>query len=104
MTTQRQTDKMARRLARIIEEHDGDAFEVTASTEEAPKRYALVEMNVGGSTPPYWVTTHDTPSDAANYSINQEYASDWGIVSLTDLQTGDRVQTTTATVVEVTFP
>ena len=104
MTTQRQTAKMARRLARIIEEHDGDTFEVANSTDGEPKRYALVEMNVAGSTPPYWVTTHDTPSDAAAYSINQEYASDWDIVSLTDLQTGERVQTTVATVVEVTFP
>lgn len=54
MTTQRQTAKMARRLARIIEEHDGDAFEVSRSIEEAPKRYALVEANAGGSEPPYW--------------------------------------------------
>lgn len=104
MTTQRQTAKMARRLARIIEEHDGDAFEVSRSIEEAPKRYALIEVNVAGSTPPYWITTHDTPSDAAAYSIYQEYASDWGIVSLIDLQTGDRVQATAAIVVEVTFP
>lgn len=93
----------ASRLAEIIEEHGGDAFEVTDETGE-PERYALVEVNVGGSTPPYWITTHDTPSDAAAYSINQEHASDWGIVSLTDLQTGDHIQATTATVVEVTFP
>lgn len=104
MTTQRQAAKMARRLARIIEEHDGDAFEVSRSIEEAPKRYALVEANAGGSEPPYWITTHDTPSDAASYSIHQDYASDWDIVSLTDLQTGERVQTTAAIVVEVTFP
>lgn len=49
MTTQRQTAKMARRLARIIEEHDGDAFEVSRSIEEAPKRYALGEPTLRGS-------------------------------------------------------
>lgn len=46
MTTQRQAAKMARRLARIIEEHDGDAFEVSRSIEEAPKRYALIEVTI----------------------------------------------------------
>lgn len=64
-----------------------------------PRRFVLVETNVRGSTPPYWVTTHDTTEKAARYSFEQEYASDWANLLLLDTTTGQRVTSD----IEVTF-
>ncbi len=49
---------------------------------EADDQYLLIEANVGGNSPYCWVTFHRTATDAANYHVNQEYASDWEISAL----------------------
>lgn len=65
-----------------------------------PARYALVEQNVGGSSPPYFVTMHSSPAEAGKYHVEQEYASDWEVDALVDLDTG---QTFSAEVQPITF-
>lgn len=58
------------------------------SEPEADGRWLLIERNVSHGTPPYWLTTHDTPEAAADYHDGQEYVEDWTLVKLVDLDTG----------------
>lgn len=67
---------------------DGDAYGDRIDIENA-KRYLLVESNERGSSPPYHLTTHDSPQEAWDYRVTQEYPSDWGLEALIDLGTGD---------------
>lgn len=54
-------------------EHDGDG------------RFVLLERGHYGTT---WVTFHDTPEDAASYSLGQEYSEDWAPEVILDRLTG----------------
>lgn len=54
------------------------------------RRFALVEEN-RRSTPAYWVTTWETVAAAVTYHQDQEYAADWMIDTIVDLDTGDEV-------------
>lgn len=54
----------------------------------AHHRWMLVERNLK-SQPAYYVTLHATPDDAAAYHDGQEYADDWVIERLTDLDADD---------------
>lgn len=60
--------------------------EIDADTAE---RFLLVEKNLRGCNPPHYLTTHATLAGAGQYTITQEYASDWGVVEIIDLDTGD---------------
>lgn len=59
--------------------------EAHGSIFDGTERYMLVESNQRGSSPPNWVTYHDWPDDAADYYINQEYAEDWEVEAIFDL-------------------
>jgi hypothetical protein len=63
-----------------------------AGTVSTNDRWLLIERNVGGSTPPHWVTSHESQNAAGHYHTHQEYARDWEIVELIDLDTGDRFE------------
>lgn len=54
----------------------------------APDRFLLIEKNVGGSTPPYYFTDHESPDHAGSYHVSQEYFGDWEVVTLVDLLSG----------------
>lgn len=94
------------RRARIAAAVDGLGLvgdrEVTgldAIDAEEPRRYLLVERNVGSAAAEqsHYLTTHTTRADAANYVLGQEYPADWEIVYLLDL---DEDQTYTGEVIQ----
>ncbi len=62
-------------------------------TLDAKSRYVLVERNVayGG----FWLSGHRDPEGAAYYHDNQDYAEDFAVVEVVDLETGDRVEVET---------
>lgn len=65
-------------------------------------RYLLIERNVGGDKPAHWFSIHYSPEDAAEYHDGQEYAEDWEIEVLVDLETGEELEATTAFVTAFT--
>lgn len=77
-----------------------DDFLFTAEAE--PRRYALVEDN-RLSAPAHWITTFDSPEAAGTYHHEQEYAADWSINVLVDLDTGDEYDVDTVTRVTTTL-
>lgn len=60
-----------------------------AAIRTAPPRFLLIERNMGGAEPPFWFTAWDASDAAAHYHVNQEYAADWEVVALHDLDTGE---------------
>lgn len=88
----------SRALVRVAQSYDFDLLD-----EEGPEvgwtdglpsgwpwsaglgRYAMVEQNIHGSTPPYYVTLHDSEREAQRYHVTQEYADDWAILEVYDL-------------------
>lgn len=75
------------RLAREIEEY-ADAGHAEGHDEGCTpgERYLLLEENTHGG---WWLSTFDTPEDAADAHANQEYASEWTRTELlVDLDTG----------------
>lgn len=81
--------------------HEDIAWPPDPTTAE---RWLLVEENVKGSTPPYWLTTHAGPAEAGQYHFTQEYASDWAIVEIIDLDTGESFDETRLGVTVVVEP
>lgn len=54
-------------------------------SDEFVGRYMLIQRNIAGSTPPYWVTFHDSQAAARDYEASEEYAQDWAQEELYDL-------------------
>lgn len=57
------------------------------------QQFALVERNWRGSRE-YWLTLHDTLQDAGSAHVDQEYAEDWELIEVRDLDTGDTYEGT----------
>lgn len=49
--------------------------------------FLLIEESI--RTSQYWLSLHESPAEAADYHINQEYAEDWKILDLVDLRSGE---------------
>ncbi len=76
-----------------------DSYEIAEHAEEQEGRlrqFLLVEENQR-NTPAYWATTWDSVADALAYHRDQEYAEDWMIDAVIDLDTGDEVPLTAGT-------
>lgn len=84
-----QADKVLADYAGIDAENDDDL-----------ERFLLIERNVSHGDPPYWQSTHPSPEAASAYHHNQEYAVDWAIEALVDLDTGRHYLATTSTAFE----
>ena len=72
------------RIADVLVDYPGAEVD---DADDALRRFLLVERNLKDS-PPFWVTTHDTPEEASAYHHGQEYAHDWQVETLVDLDTG----------------
>lgn len=79
--------RMRRACTILANEYDlpFNAGEDCGSIFDGTERYMLVESNRRGSSPPNWVTYHDSPDAAADYNVNQEYAEDWEVDAIFDL-------------------
>jgi hypothetical protein len=55
------------------------------------ERFLLVQRNIGGHPPPFWLTTHASPSAAGSYIAGEEFPEYWETVVLVDLDTGARM-------------
>ena len=87
--------RSSRRRERLDGVRDGLAGSVEGIGDVIPaegglalSRFLLVERNVGGSEPAFWVSDHRTPENAAAYWVTQDARRDWEIVALHDLDTG----------------
>jgi len=79
-------------LREAYEPFDVDYEEQSAHQDLADlanDRYVMFENNIGGSTPPMWLSSWDTPEQAMVHNLTQEYAGDWELLGVVDLDTGD---------------
>lgn len=80
-------------LADLMDEYgDGadssydDIRELAAVDAAGP--FILVQRNLK-SSPTYWISSHSTLSDVAEYVVGEEYAEDWATETVVDISTGD---------------
>lgn len=79
----------ARRFSTLADQYPGD-YDASDHDASNADRWALIERSqVNGS---YWLTTHESPADAADYNTTQDDADDWTPLLLVDLDTGDERQ------------
>jgi hypothetical protein len=94
MSTDRMTPFMAALKEFGIDDLDQASRRCTTteSGAESMQRYLLVEENVGSAKveQPCYLSTHDSPQEAATYAAGQEYPEDWAVRYLLDLDTGER--------------
>lgn len=57
-------------------------------------QFLLVERNVGAAsdTQSHWFSTHESTQEVSEYNIGQEYAEEWKIEMLVNLDTGERFE------------
>ena len=60
--------------------------------EGEPGRYLLVETGAGLHDDRRWFSTFDEIEEAIDYHQDQEYAEDWGVLALIDLDTREIVE------------
>ena len=87
------------RAAELIERYplqDPAQFADAAAELAAAGRFVLVEL-AHRHDGRHWLSGHASPDDAARYHDGQEYAEDWLILTLVDLDTGDRYSAETRT-------
>lgn len=82
-----------RKLAELIEKARADHYlpalmdDIDVGDLAADSgRYVLLERGHHGET---FASPHDSAADAADYTLNQEYAEDWSAEVLIDKQTGE---------------
>ncbi|MFP5319487.1 MAG: hypothetical protein ACLGI2_14495 [Acidimicrobiia bacterium] len=88
-----------RRVAELIGRHplqDPRQFGDPVAELAGAGRFLLVEV-AHRHDGLHWMSAHDSPDDAAAYHDSQEYAEDWLIVTLVDLDTGDTFEAETHT-------
>lgn len=61
--------------------------------------FVLIERNVGGAAPAYWLSVHASPEAAAKAHYSQIAVVDWVIERLVDVLTGDEFEVTVNPVV-----
>lgn len=89
-----------RRIAELIERHplqDPAQFGDPVDELAAAGRFLPVEV-AHRHDGLHSMSGHDSPEQAAAYHDNQEYAEDWAIVALVDLDTGDAFEAEAHTV------
>lgn len=93
-----------RELAKTSASLEFSPWSMTDTLDEttgAPRRWALMESSRAHD----WLTTHDSPTAAVRYNAWQEYADDWSIVALVDLDaTEDAWQAGAAELPETDWP
>ena len=72
-----------RRIVRLLELLPD--IDCTWPELESPARFLLVEKGIYGDE---WVTLHSSPAEAAEYHLHQEYAEEWEVARLVDLDGG----------------
>ena len=81
--------------------HEGEEQENSIDPEGFRRgRFVLVQKSRFGG---FWLTSFDSPGDAAEYHDGEEYPEDWPIIELLDTQTGCRyeaIQSTATTFLE----
>ena len=84
-------------LREILHKYSGNVVDAGSLPDpDDPHRYVLVERNA--QTRGYWITTHDTPAEAADYLDMQEFPDDYECCGLYDTLTDavlEAVQVTT---------
>jgi hypothetical protein len=80
-----------------IDAPQGDSLAVIVA-----RPVVLIERNVRGSNPPHYITLHADPESAGRYHFGQEYQSDWSIVDIVNVVTGDVYDIEVRPVVTVT--
>ena len=89
-----------RRATELVERYplqDPTQFANAAAELAAAGRFTLVEV-AHHHDGRHFLSSHANPDDAARYHDEQEYAEDWLIVVLVDLDTGDSYSAETRTV------
>jgi hypothetical protein len=85
------TEARKRRVAELVAAHplqDPAQFRDVATELADAGRYLLVEV-AHRHDGRHWMSGHDSPEAAARYHDGQEYADDWKIVTVVDLDTGE---------------
>ena len=95
MTTTREQLAEERRQAERVElvralTVDADTYQDADAERLAESRYLMHEVSVTDGRS--WYTPADDPLDLAAYSDDQEYAADWRIEWIADLDTGETVE------------
>lgn len=102
-------DRREARIREVMRQHvDHDSWEGDLC-DDVPgdhKRWLLVERNQGHaqSHQPVYLSTHDSPRDAEEYHVTQEYIDDWHPIALVDLDTGEVHQIEVARTLEFDPP
>lgn len=73
----------AARLTTYVTVVDRCVLDDGCELEAEPDRYALIETSE--TTGLAWLSTHKSPQDAEHYNRNQEYAEDWWVDAIIDL-------------------
>jgi hypothetical protein len=81
-------DKMRERFAQIREDYYLPPFDEDGLAELGEERFILFERGHYGQT---WVSTHGSPADASDYSLNQECAEDWEPTVILDRESGEEL-------------
>ena len=86
--------RRAARIREIMREHSPDYSWDGDLCDDVPgdhKRWLLVERNQGAAAAaqPVYLSTHDSPHDAEQYSLNQECPDDWHPIAVVNLDTGE---------------
>ncbi len=90
----RQETRRESRIREIMREHSPDESWAGYLCDDVPgdhKRWLLVERNHDSAraTQPVYLSTHDSPHDAEQYSVTQTYPDDWHPIAVVNLDTGD---------------
>lgn len=86
---------MIHRSAGLAALRDEFPFDI-ADVGEPIDRFVLVEASISGN-PERYITTHESPEDAAAYHDGQDHPEEWAIEVLVDLDTGARLSPNTVT-------
>jgi hypothetical protein len=86
----------AGRFDELLDEYGADPHDRADVADwqlDREAKYLLVERNLraGG----HWLSSHDSPATAADYHDRQEYAEEWEIVCLVDLESGEELEAST---------
>ena len=89
-----QQRRRATRVREIMRQHSPDDSWDGDLCDDVPgdhKRWLLVERNQGAAAAaqPVYLSTHDSPHDVEEYSLNQEYPHDWHPIAVVNLDTGE---------------
>ena len=88
---QRRREARIREIMRQHADHDSWEGDLCDDIPGDHRRWLLVERNQGSAreTQPVYLSTHDSPQDAEQYSSQQECPDDWHPIAVVNLDTGE---------------